>query len=829
MCCAYFQVDRMKRKQRNIGNRIQLAIDEMLHLLGNSSNSSADIARGRSLQLTKLEERVLMSASPLAMVAEVATIAVDSSSIANPAITSDFDLASAEMGEFNNVEMSFMAGTDADNANGSVTSATARGIELIVIDSRVQDADTLLENLLNTDRDFRLLRLDANSDGLTQISERLEQLGNVSAIHLLTHGNTGEILLGSTVLNADTLAQHAPELVAWQHNLTANADILLYGCDVVKTPEGREFAEALARLTDADVAASDDDTGHASLGGDWDLEFTSGTIETAVAFTIDLQQDWYGVLTYSTYRDSFSAFAFNNSDGTQTWSSNPWQEIGESNGPGSGQVSVNNYLGEDALMIRQGGKGASRLVNLTGAESATLTFEYAQVGIAAGETVVLEITTDGTLWTQLATFNNTTTDTAFRSAGYDISSYIDTDTQIRFLATGANPQLYVDNLQVSYTTANLTNRAEFSVPTSPSTTNFVQETSGLNRGSQQAVATASDGSYVVVWSRQNQDTSGWGVYARRFDASGTAITGEMLVNQTTANNQKWARVGSAADGSFVVTWTQFDAAGNPVDVYARRFAANGTPLSPNEFIVNNTTSGIQQNSSIAVNSTGAFVITWEGNGPGDSSGIFARRFSAAGTALDGADIRVNFNVADTGVPSNASVAMDDAANFAVAWNDDSGMLAQRFDSDGINAGNRIIVDNDNDAGEGSIAMDADGDFVVVYKKIPIITSNGVYAQLYDCRRQRQGCRICSGLPTIFGTDHALREHGQCGEFCRGPRRHCAGRHQRRVRQDVQLGRSITCGNVGESDHCKHTGTVTVRRPDQYRPVVERPSAERWLH
>jgi len=72
----------MPRKHRNITNRVQLVVDEVLHLLGHASISSADGARSRSLQLTKLEERVLMSASPMAMIAEVATVGLDASAFA---------------------------------------------------------------------------------------------------------------------------------------------------------------------------------------------------------------------------------------------------------------------------------------------------------------------------------------------------------------------------------------------------------------------------------------------------------------------------------------------------------------------------------------------------------------------------------------------------------------------------------------------------------------------------------------------------------------------------------------------------------------------------
>ena len=71
---------------------------------------------------------------------------------------------------------------------------------------------------------------------------------------------------------------------------------MIYGCDVAQTDAGRALIDSLARLTGADVAASTDLTGSALLGGDWDLEYANGDIETAVAFGADVQQNWFGIL-----------------------------------------------------------------------------------------------------------------------------------------------------------------------------------------------------------------------------------------------------------------------------------------------------------------------------------------------------------------------------------------------------------------------------------------------------------------------------------------------------------------------------------------------------
>lgn len=89
-------------------------------------------------------------------------------------------------------------------------------------------------------------------------------------------------------------------------------------------------------------------------------------------------------------------------------------------------------------------------------------------------------------------------------------------------------------------------------------------------------------------------------------------------------------------GEFVVTWTGFND-GAASSVYARLFNADGTAAG-NEFRVNTESTGAQFNASIDVDaSTGKFIIVWQGNGPADSDGVFFRRFNADGSAIDASD------------------------------------------------------------------------------------------------------------------------------------------------------------------------------------------------
>ena len=52
-----------------------------------------------------------------------------------------------------------------------------------------------------------------------------------------------------------------------------------------------------------------------------------------------------------------------------------------------------------------------------------------------------------------------------------------------------------------------------------------------------AVASDALGNFVVVWRSADQDGSGHGIYARRYNSAGAAQGGEFRVNTTTAGDQ----------------------------------------------------------------------------------------------------------------------------------------------------------------------------------------------------------------------------------------------------------------------------------------------------
>ena len=118
--------------------------------------------------------------------------------------------------------------------------------------------------------------LDSESSQIDQISETLGGYSDLAAVHIISHGATGEVRLGNDRINSANLDDYANTIAQWGDALSASGDILLYGCNVGTDGSGQAFLDQFAEMTEADVAASDDITGAADKGGDWDLEATVG-------------------------------------------------------------------------------------------------------------------------------------------------------------------------------------------------------------------------------------------------------------------------------------------------------------------------------------------------------------------------------------------------------------------------------------------------------------------------------------------------------------------------------------------------------------------------
>ncbi|WP_342347567.1 DUF4347 domain-containing protein [uncultured Nitrospira sp.] len=170
--------------------------------------------------------------------------------------------------------------------------------EIVFIDTRVQDYHTLLNGI---DPNVEAVLLDPTRDGVEQMAEVLAERSDIDAIHLIGEGTEAELHLGTTFLTQEAISgRYANLLTQIGQSLSAEADLLIYGCNFGRGQAGLSAIHTLAELTGADIAASTDRTGHVTENADWDLEISTGTIESSILIGQATQAAWEGVLaTYT--------------------------------------------------------------------------------------------------------------------------------------------------------------------------------------------------------------------------------------------------------------------------------------------------------------------------------------------------------------------------------------------------------------------------------------------------------------------------------------------------------------------------------------------------
>ena len=229
-----------------------------------------------AIDAQQLEERILYSAAPMVEPPEPDDSAsIDHGIFADEQAASGADLSATEHenGPSNSSPETLLASDIALPSN--------LRLELVFVDAGVGDVQTLIQDFAAGDDPTRLVEfvlLDAQRDGIEQISQTLSQHSGVDAVHLVSHGDGEGIQLGNTYLDMTSATGRAGEIASWGNSLDVDADILIYGCDLASTAEGQTLIDSIGALCDCDVAASDDVTGHEDLGGDWVLEYTANQI-----------------------------------------------------------------------------------------------------------------------------------------------------------------------------------------------------------------------------------------------------------------------------------------------------------------------------------------------------------------------------------------------------------------------------------------------------------------------------------------------------------------------------------------------------------------------
>lgn len=256
------------------------------------------------------------------------------------------------------------------------------------------------------------------------------------------------------------------------------------------------------------------------------------------------------------------------------------------------------------------------------------------------------------------------------------------------------------------------------------------------------------GDYVVTWRSGGAFGSGL-IYAQRYNAAGIPQGGETLVSTIPLTSQTDPSVAMDADGDYVITWSGYRAAdathSASYGIYARRFDAAGNTQG-NQLLVSSSTnlpSNEKVDPSVAMSAAGAFVVAWAANGlDGSLYGISSARYNAAGVRQGTQDTLVNTTT--TGIQWEPEVAMDADGDYVVVWTSfdqdgggggGAGVYAQRFSSAGIPRGPETRVNTYVLGSQDTpkVAMDATGDYVVAWTSEDDQDGSayGVYSQRYS--------------------------------------------------------------------------------------------------
>jgi hypothetical protein len=226
----------------------------------------------RKPQLMALEPRFMFDGAAV-------TTAVAAGALPDALHHADAGARTADLPAPAALEQADAGATPAYAAATAQSTPSARN-EVVFIDTTVTNWQDLAAD---TKSGASVVLLDPTRDALQQIAQALQGKQGVDAIHIVSHGTDGTLVIGSSIYDSANLSAHQADLAAIGGALGPDGDILLYGCDVGAGTTGSTFMGALSRATGADVAASTDTTGAASpWGGNWALEKRTGPVESGL-------------------------------------------------------------------------------------------------------------------------------------------------------------------------------------------------------------------------------------------------------------------------------------------------------------------------------------------------------------------------------------------------------------------------------------------------------------------------------------------------------------------------------------------------------------------
>ena len=197
------------------------------------------------------------------------------------------------------------------------------------------------------------------------------------------------------------------------------------------------------------------------------------------------------------------------------------------------------------------------------------------------------------------------------------------------------------------------------------------------------VALNDNDQFAISYESENPANDYFNIQARVYDSDGSTITSEFLVNTITTYQQRNSALAMNNGGKFVVVWdsTGINDGDDQTGVFGAAFQANGSPIG-SEFLVNSITTNIQALPDIAMDSQNRFVVSWQSNSTDYDT--YAQRYDIGNSSVtrDGSEFKIN----DTGSGDDnySAVSMSSDGDLVIVWHNSTSdeILGKLYTPDG---------------------------------------------------------------------------------------------------------------------------------------------------
>ncbi|MBK8817057.1 MAG: cadherin-like domain-containing protein [Methylococcaceae bacterium] len=235
--------------------------------------------------------------------------------------------------------------------------------EIVFIDRNVSDIDLLISNLRH---DVEPVIVSPTRSAVAQIVEAVAGR-YLKVIHLLAHGQPGEINFGAETLAIENIGDFQEEMSAIGRALGKNGSLQLWSCETAKGECGKAFVEALSASCGVPVVASTEKVGAGILGGNWELNVNSEFASGKVPLTVQGMEVYKGVMAIvnaTAGEDLFDGLGNGTTAGDDTIIYTAGNQVDNTLAdPGSGivrsQDSIDGGAGFDIVQIGVAGNGVT--------------------------------------------------------------------------------------------------------------------------------------------------------------------------------------------------------------------------------------------------------------------------------------------------------------------------------------------------------------------------------------------------------------------------------------------------------------------------------------